>query len=84
MAFDSTGNVYVTGYKNHRIQVFTAKGEYLWRYEGPEIKSPTGICIDRENVVYVTDYDNARVSLFKCDGTHKIIWVLRKCSRRIP
>ena len=77
MAFDSTGNVYVADYSNHRIQVFTAEGEYLrqfgWKidgYEGPEIKFPTGICIDRGGVVYVTEEVNHLVSLFKCDGTH--------------
>ena len=80
VAVDSTGNVYVTNTNrcnvtDNRIQVFTAKGEYLRQlrkddgYESPEIK-PTGIRIDREDVVYVTDVYNARVSLFKCDGTH--------------
>ena len=30
--------------------------------------SPTGICIDREDVVYVTNWDKNQVSLFNCDG----------------
>ena len=58
VAFDSVGNVYVTDSMNHRIQVFTAKGEFL----------PNCIAIDSDDVVYVTEGSNHRVSIFTCDG----------------
>ena len=29
IACDNSGNVYVVDYRNHRIQVFTAEGEFL-------------------------------------------------------
>jgi sugar lactone lactonase YvrE len=70
VAFDSTGNVYVTDTCNHRIPVFTAEGKYLRQFSN--FGNPTGICIDKEDMVYVTEdiMSNNRVSLIKSDGTH--------------
>ena len=72
VAFDSTGNVYVTDFDNHRIQVFTAEGEYLrqfgWEGSDGEELNPNGICIDSEDVVYVTNWATNQVLLFDCQG----------------
>jgi tripartite motif-containing protein 2/3/tripartite motif-containing protein 71 len=70
VAFDSTGKtVYVTDMYNHRIQVFTAEGEYLRQFGrkgsgNGELSHPIGISVDNEDVVYVTELGNNRVSLF--------------------
>jgi DNA-binding beta-propeller fold protein YncE len=74
VAFDGIGNVYVTDGVNHRIQVFTAEGQFLRKFAmGPgsgdgELYFPTGISIDSEDVVYVSDFNNRRVSVFICEG----------------
>ena len=33
-----------------------------------ELSSPTGICIDNNNVVYVAEWGNHRVIVFTCEG----------------
>jgi len=52
---DSAGNVYVADRFNHRVQMFTADGQYLRmiRRQGksfPEQLCPTGIGIDAKRV----------------------------------
>ena len=55
VAFDRTGNVYVTDFSNHRIQVFTSEGQFLRQFAvvkgSGKLKHPTGISIDSENIV---------------------------------
>ena len=74
VACDSTGNVYVADSHNHRIQVFTAEGKFLWMFgrrgEGTnELYYPIGVSIDTSDMVYVSDNGNHRVSIFTSDGT---------------
>ena len=74
MAADSTGNVYVADFGNHRIQIFTSEGQFLRKFGrygkgNGELSYPMGISIDCDNVVYVTEInDNHRVSVFICEG----------------
>ena len=70
MAFDSTGIVYVTDFKNGSVQVFTAEGQYLTQFQKAEMKlgGPASISIDSDNVVYVTECNNHCVSMFTCEG----------------
>ncbi len=66
IACDSTGKVYVADCGNHRIQVFTAEGEFLkffkMRTDFGEV--PGGISIDCNDLVYITEWDNHCVSVF--------------------
>ena len=72
VAFDSTGNVYVTDFSNHRIQVFTSEAQFLRQFAigkgSGKRKHPTGISIDSENIVYVSEFGNNRISVFTCEG----------------
>jgi tripartite motif-containing protein 2/3/tripartite motif-containing protein 71 len=65
VAFDSTGNVYVADSGNHRIQVFTAEGEYLRKFDHGNLYD---ISIDSEDVLYVAENDSDRVLLFTRKG----------------
>lgn len=70
VAFDSSGNLWVTDYGNHRVQQFNSSGSYLFAigagYNGvsgaigssgssnDQFNNPQGIAIDSSNNVWVT------------------------------
>ena len=68
MACDSTDG------GNHRIQVFTADGQFLRKFGNlksncnGELDWPASISIDSEDMVYVTEHNNHRVSVFTSEG----------------
>ena len=73
IAFDSTGNTYITDARNHCIQVFNPKGEFLRKFGSKgkgdgELNFPTGIGIDSDDTVYVIESSNHRVSVFTREG----------------
>lgn len=57
--------VYVADRENHRVQVFSAEGEFLT--EWTDFKCPMGVHIDANQVVYVTD-QVPRISMYSLDG----------------
>lgn len=79
IAADSQGNVYVVDRDNHRIQTFTADGDFIgtWGWYGPldgELRFPCGIAIDAENNIYITDKENYRVQKFTAEGEFVAKW----------
>ncbi len=72
------GSVYVADTWNHRIQKFTANGEFVTAWGFSQYGSadpygfwgPRGIAVDLEGRVYVTDTGNHRVLVFDADGLH--------------
>ena len=66
---DRAGNVHIADRENCRIQVFTAEGKFLRIFgEGSaELKGPTDIAIDSNDMVYVVD-DSHRVYVFTPGG----------------
>ena len=72
MAINSSGVVYVTDYDNHRVQLFSANGQFISSFgsEGSQhgqLYRSLGICVDSTNTVYVTDW-NHRVSVYTSSG----------------
>jgi sugar lactone lactonase YvrE len=73
IATDSTGNVYVADWGNHRIRKISPAGVVTtlagdgepWFGDGPahsaHFNYPSGIAIDANGVIYVADQDNNRV-----------------------
>ena len=47
-----TGNIYIADEHNHRVQVFSYNGDYLFMFS-EKMKSPRGICVF-QNAVFVT------------------------------
>lgn len=75
IAIGPDGSVYVTDTWNHRVQKFTAEGDFItmWGYfgaaENPDgFWGPRGIIVDDENRVYIADTGNKRVAVFDSNG----------------
>ncbi len=71
------GSVYVTDTWNHRIQQFTADGQFIrtWGYfgqaeTGDAFWGPRALAVDGQGRIYVTDTGNKRVVVFNPDGTY--------------
>lgn len=71
------GSVYVADTWNHRVQKFTAEGEFvtMWGYFGqgeqPEaFWGPRDVAVDSKGRVFVTDTGNKRVVVFDGEGRY--------------
>ncbi|MFC1678070.1 6-bladed beta-propeller, partial [Planctomycetota bacterium] len=79
LAFDQSGNVYVSDQDNHRIQKFTGNGEYITQWgdfgtgEG-QFNMPVGITTDSSGNVYVADVFNDRIQKFSSNGEYISQW----------
>lgn len=69
------GSVYVADTWNHRIQKFTAEGEFItmWGQFGAAESNmhfwgPRGVAVDDEGRVFITDTGNKRVVIFDSNG----------------
>ena len=76
LAVDSEGFVYASDTWNHRIQKFTADGEFVakWGVFGltdsglSAMWGPRGIAVDKDSNVYVADTGNKRILVFDSNG----------------
>ena len=70
IAVDGEGNILVADYNNHRIQKFTAEGQFLAMVgsEGSGHSFPIDIAISN-NKVYVADFRNHRIQVLHSDLT---------------
>ena len=74
VAFDSAGNILVADSSNHRIQMFTASGQFIkavgTQGNGPlQFSYPSNV-MSNNSVVYVVDYGNHRVQVLNSDLTY--------------
>jgi hypothetical protein len=73
IAFDQSGNMYVTDTGNYRVQKLTSNFTFITKWgtvgSGPgQFYGPWGIAVDRQNYVYVVDSANSRVEKFGPSG----------------
>jgi len=74
-----TGQVYVSDTWNHRIQHFTAKGQFLgkWGSQGTaeeQFYYPESLALDPEANVFVVEWGNDRLQKFTPDGDFLAAW----------
>ncbi|KAI6657716.1 NHL repeat containing protein [Oopsacas minuta] len=61
-----TGNIYLADCNNHRIQVFSSNGDYLFMFS-EKMNNPVGICITH-NKVFVTQYNSHYINKYELEG----------------
>jgi RHS repeat-associated protein len=74
VAVDASGDVWVADTSNHRVQEFSASGEFIRKFgaEGSgegQFKYPWGIAVSPEGNLWVSDTANARLEEFSSTGT---------------
>ena len=80
VAFDSSGNIFVTdGYGNSRVVKFDKNGKFIktWgrKGNGPgEFNLPHSIAFDSKDLMYVADRENNRIKIFDADGNFIKEW----------
>ena len=62
-----TGNIYIADRNNHRVQVFSSNGDYLFMF-CKQMKEPVGICVS-QNKVIVTQYSSNCINMYELEGT---------------
>ena len=85
VAFDSSGNVYITDQYNHRVQKFSADGTFIqmWGTEGTgpgQFLWPTGIAIDSNDDIFVAE-QGRRIQKFTSDGQFISTFASPGCSQ---
>jgi DNA-binding beta-propeller fold protein YncE len=58
VALDSNGNIYVSEKNNHRVQVFTASGDYDYSITHNDLMLPQGICVHNSKIYIVSASKN--------------------------
>ncbi len=86
LAIGPNGDIYVADAKNHRIQRFTADGQFVSTWgsyatvdnggnaPGGTFNEPWGIAVAPDGSVYVADTWNYRIQKFTADGKFVTMW----------
>jgi sugar lactone lactonase YvrE len=77
VAVGSDGSVFVADSWNHRIQKFTADGQFIkmWGHLGDDTApdsfyGPRGLAVDAQGRLFVADTGNKRIVVFDADGNY--------------
>ena len=61
-----SGNIYITDENNHRVQVFSYNGDYLFMFS-EKMNYPRGICVF-QNTMFVTQFTGHCVNMYELEG----------------
>ena len=72
VAIDSAGDVYVSDWRNDRIQKFDCDGAWIATFDGYDggegFRRPNGLAVDAHGRIYVCDWWNDRVQVLDASG----------------
>jgi sugar lactone lactonase YvrE len=66
LAIDSRDQVYVTDFKNQRVQQFTIEGRFLAGF--PVQAQPGGLAVDAAGLIYVAHWSLHKIAIYAPDG----------------
>ena len=61
-----TENIYIADRDNHRVQVFSCNGDYLFMFS-EKLNGPVGFCIS-QNKVFATQYTGHCINMYELEG----------------
>ena len=61
-----TGNIYIADRDNHRVQVFSCNGDFLFMFS-EKMNKPVGICVS-QNKVFVTQRNGNCINMYELEG----------------
>ena len=74
VAVDSSEDIYVADYNNHRVQKFSIKkgGRHLLCFgppkQGDALRFPSGIAVGMDNTIYITEQFSCRILTYNTNG----------------
>ncbi|MFC1504708.1 NHL repeat-containing protein [Spirochaetota bacterium] len=80
MTIDSDGSIYITDFRNYRIQKFDKKGKFLHMWggtqgEGPlQFYDPCDVAVDKKGFIYIADTFNSRIQKLDPKGNFITSW----------
>ncbi|XP_023681954.1 tripartite motif-containing protein 3-like isoform X2 [Paramormyrops kingsleyae] len=74
VAVNNKSEIVVTDFHNHSVKVFSADGEFLFKFgshgEGNgQFNAPTGVAVDGNGNIIVADWGNSRIQVFDSSGS---------------
>lgn len=74
VAVNNKNEIIVTDFHNHSVKVYSADGEYLFKFgshgEGNgQFNAPTGVAVDSNGNIIVADWGNSRIQVFDSSGS---------------
>ncbi|XP_051903047.1 tripartite motif-containing protein 3-like isoform X2 [Hippocampus zosterae] len=74
VAVNSKNEIVVTDFHNHSVKVYSADGEFLFKFgsrgEGNgQFNAPTGVAVDANGNIIVADWGNSRIQVFDSAGS---------------
>ena len=68
ISLDLSGNVHVTDGSSNSVKVFSASGQFIYKYGQTHLKHPIGIAIDSAGYSLVVNYDSNSLAIFDISG----------------